>query len=306
MSATTVEEPTTTHAQGEALLELENVGKSYGNVHALRGVNISVRQGEVTCVLGDNGAGKSTLIKIVAGLHDYTEGSMKLNGIVRRFGSPRAAQAAGIATVYQDLALAPLMSVWRNFFLGNEMRSGLGLDIDKMKSICDAELTKMGIAIPDLDRPVGGLSGGQRQCIAIARAIYFGARVIILDEPTAALGVKQSGVVLKYIVAARDAGLGVIFITHNPHHAYLVGNHFVILKLGRVVLDAHRDELTLNQLTGEMAGGQELEELSHELGGIDPGKVVDVEQGERVHVTTPVLDAEEIAEVQAEEAGEEK
>ena len=132
----------------------------------------------------------------------------------------------------------------------------------------------MGIVIPDLDRPVGRLSGGQRQVIAIARAIYFGARVIILDEPTAALGVKQSGVVLKYIVKARDAGLGVIFITHNPHHAYLVGNHFIILKLGRVVLDAHRDELTLEQLTGEMAGGQELDELSHELAGVDPGKVV--------------------------------
>ena len=123
----------------------------------------------------------------------------------------------------------------------------------------------MGIVIPDLDRPVGSLSGGQRQVVAIARAIYFGARVIILDEPTAALGVKQSGVVLKYIAKARDAGLGVIFITHNPHHAYLVGNHFIVLKLGQGALDAHRDELTLEQLTGEMAGGQELAELSHEL-----------------------------------------
>ncbi len=255
------------------VLELEDCGKSYGNVHALRGVNISVRQGEVTCVLGDNGAGKSTLIKIIAGLHDYTEGSMKLNGIVRRFNSPRIAQAMGIATVYQDLALAPLMAVWRNFYLGNEVRKGLFLDVEEMKRVCGEELTKMGIVIPDLDRPVGSLSGGQRQVIAIARAIYFGAKVIILDEPTAALGVKQSGVVLKYIVKARDAGLGVIFITHNPHHAYLVGNHFVILKLGRVVLDAHRDELTLEQLTGEMAGGQELDELSHELAGVDPAKV---------------------------------
>ena len=167
------------------------------------------------------------------------------------------------------------MSVWRNFFLGNEIRGGplRSLDIAEMKRVCAEELTKMGIVIPDLDRPVGSLSGGQRQCLAIARAIYFGARVIILDEPTAALGVKQSGVVLRYIVKARDAGLGVIFITHNPHHAYLVGNHFVILKLGRVVLDARRDELTLEQLTGEMAGGQELEELSHELRGADPGRV---------------------------------
>jgi simple sugar transport system ATP-binding protein len=274
------------------VLELDDIGKSYGNVHALRGVNISVRQGEVTCVLGDNGAGKSTLIKIVAGLHDYTEGTMKFNGEVRHFTSPRVAQSIGIATVYQDLALAPLMSVWRNFFLANEIRNGPFLDVDRMKQICGEELTKMGIVIPDLDRPVGGLSGGQRQCVAIARAIYFGARVVILDEPTAALGVKQSGVVLKYIVAARDAGLGVIFITHNPHHAYLVGNHFVILKLGRVVLDAHRDELTLEQLTGEMAGGQELAELSHELRTVDPGKVVTPHAVEHGGVAAPDLQSD--------------
>ncbi|HEV7711967.1 MAG TPA: ATP-binding cassette domain-containing protein [Asanoa sp.] len=253
-----------------ATLLLSNVGKSYGNVHALRDVSLSVRQGEVTCVLGDNGAGK------VSGLHAHTSGSELLDDVTVHFGSPREAQANGIATVYQDLALAPLMSVWRNFFLGNELQRGLfWLDIAAMKRICAAELGKMGIVISDLERPVASLSGGQRQCVAIARAIYFGARVIILDEPTAALGVKQSGVVLRYVVKARDAGLGVIFITHNPHHAYLVGNHFVILKLGRVVLDAHRDELTLEQLTAEMAGGDELTELSHELRGADPGKVVE-------------------------------
>jgi simple sugar transport system ATP-binding protein len=277
----------TVRGSDEPVLELDDIGKSYGNVHALRGVNIRVQQGEVTCVLGDNGAGKSTLIKIIAGLHDYTEGTMKVNGDVRHFTSPRVAQSIGIATVYQDLALAPLMSVWRNFFLANEMRKGPFLDIPTMKRICGEELTKMGIVIPDLDRPVGGLSGGQRQCVAIARAIYFGARVVILDEPTAALGVKQSGVVLKYIVKARDAGLGVIFITHNPHHAYLVGNHFIILKLGRVVLDAHRDELTLEQLTAEMAGGQELAELSHELRGVDPGKVVEPHAVARGAVAAP-------------------
>ncbi|MEI2774996.1 MAG: ATP-binding cassette domain-containing protein [Tetrasphaera sp.] len=250
---------------GTHLLELDDVGKSYGNVHALRGVNIHVSPGEVTCVLGDNGAGKSTLIKIIAGLHQHTEGVVRMDGEEIRFNSPREAQAKGIATVYQDLALAPLMSVWRNFFLGNEVKKGFGLDIDHMKQVAGEELQKMGIVIPDLDRPVGALSGGQRQCIAIARAIYFGARVVILDEPTAALGVKQSGVVLKYVTKMRDSGLGVIFITHNPHHAYMVGNHFVILKLGRLVLDAHRDEITLDQLTAEMAGGQELAALSHEL-----------------------------------------
>jgi simple sugar transport system ATP-binding protein len=306
MSAETIERRDAAGRSANPILELDNVGKSYGNVHALRGVSLNVRQGEVTCVLGDNGAGKSTLIKIIAGLHDYTDGTMKLDGAACRFSSPRDAQANGIATVYQDLALAPLMSVWRNFFLGNEIRRRplRTLDIARMKRICDEELTKMGVIIPDLDRPVGGLSGGQRQCIAIARAIYFGARVIILDEPTAALGVKQSGVALKYIVKARDAGLGVILITHNPHHAYLVGNHFVILKLGRVVLDSNRDDLTLEQLTTEMAGGQELAELSHELRGVDPGKVTEPGVVEHGHVEAPVVGGEELEAVERREEEE--
>ncbi len=268
----TATEPTAAATPGsrEPLVAMADVGKSYGNVHALRGVSLEVYPGEVTCVLGDNGAGKSTLIKIMAGLHEHSEGTFSVNGISRNLASPRAAQQLGIATVYQDLALAPLMSVWRNFFMGNEIRRGLFLDSATMRRIADEELQKMGIHIGDLDRPVGGLSGGQKQCIAIARAIYFGAKVIILDEPTAALGVRQSGVVLKYIAKARDAGLGVVFITHNPHHAYLVGNHFAVLKLGRVVLDAHRDEITLDELTAEMAGGQELAELQHELRDVDP------------------------------------
>ncbi|WEV77322.1 ATP-binding cassette domain-containing protein [Janibacter cremeus] len=262
------------------LVQMEDVGKSYGNVHALRGVNLEVYPGEVTCVLGDNGAGKSTLIKIIAGLHEHTSGTFTVNGIQRNLSSPRAAQSLGIATVYQDLALAPLMSVWRNFFMGNEVRKGPFLDSAKMKKIAEGELTKMGIYIGDLDRPVGGLSGGQKQCIAIARAIYFGAKVIILDEPTAALGVKQSGVVLKYIAKARDAGLGVVFITHNPHHAYLVGNRFIVLKLGRLTLDNHREEISLGELTAEMAGGQELAEIEHELGSTEPGKTVDPDHPE--------------------------
>ncbi|HET6743162.1 MAG TPA: ATP-binding cassette domain-containing protein [Kribbella sp.] len=270
-----------TSSPNTPIVLLEDVGKSYGNVNALRGVSLAVRQGEITCVLGDNGAGKSTLIKIIAGLHDYSSGRMSVNGEERHFASPRESLDSGIATVYQDLALAPLMSVWRNFFLGNEIVKGpfRQLDAAKMKRIAHEELSKMGISIPNLEQPVGKLSGGQRQCVAIARAIHFGAKVLILDEPTAALGVNQSGVVLKYIVKARDAGIGVIFITHNPHHAYLVGNHFVILKLGRVALDTHRSEITLEQLTTEMAGGSELEALSHELREIDPGIVVDPGQG---------------------------
>src|SRR4051812_44895675 len=255
--------------RGEPLIEMTEVGKSYGAIRALRGINMTVNAGEVTCVLGDNGAGKSTLIKIMSGLHSHTEGTLKVDGKEVHFSSPRQSLDHGIATVYQDLAVVGLMEVWRNFFLGSEVRMGkyplAPLDINGMREIADTELRKMGIVVKDINQPIGTLSGGQRQCVAIARAVYFGARVLILDEPTAALGVKQSGVVLKYTAAARDAGLGVVFITHNPHHAYLVGDHFIILKLGRRVLDKKRSEVTLEELTAEMAGGQELAELSHEL-----------------------------------------
>jgi simple sugar transport system ATP-binding protein len=255
--------------KGEPLIEMNDVGKAYGAIRALSGINLSVSAGEVTCVLGDNGAGKSTLIKIMSGLHGHTEGSLKVDGKEVHFGSPRESLDHGIATVYQDLAVVGLMEVWRNFFLGSELTAGnyplAPMRIKEMREIADSELKKMGITVKDINQPIGTLSGGQRQCVAIARAVYFGARVLILDEPTAALGVKQSGVVLKYTAAARDAGLGVVFITHNPHHAYLVGNHFIILKLGKCVLDKKRSEVTLEELTAEMAGGRELAELSHEL-----------------------------------------
>src|SRR5882757_3780831 len=254
---------------GTPLVEMAGVGKAYGAIRALEGVDLTVNAGEVACVLGDNGAGKSTLIKIISGLHPHTEGVLKVDGQEAHFSSPRASLDHGIATVYQDLAVVALMEVWRNFFLGSELRKGkyplAPLDIKAMRDIADAELKKMGITVKDINQPIGTLSGGQRQCVAIARAVYFGARVLILDEPTAALGVKQSGVVLKYTAAARDAGLGVVFITHNPHHAFMVGDHFIILKLGRRVLDKKRAEVTLEELTTEMAGGQELAELSHEL-----------------------------------------
>jgi len=257
--------------RGEPLVEMENVGKSFGPIVALSGINLTVNAGEVACVLGDNGAGKSTLIKIISGLHPHTEGTLKVDGQPVTFGSPRDALNHGIATVYQDLAVVSLMEVWRNFFLGSEIRKAnyplAPLDIKQMREIADSELKKMGSTVKDINQPIGTLSGGQRQCVAIARAVYFGARVLILDEPTAALGVKQSGVVLKYTAAARDAGLGVVFITHNPHHAFMVGNHFIILKLGRRVLDKTREEATLEELTAEMAGGRELAELSHELQG---------------------------------------
>jgi len=269
MTDTIADHADSTLHKGEPLVQMTNIGKTYGAIRALKGIDLTVNAGEVTCVLGDNGAGKSTLIKIIAGLHPHNEGTLKVDGKEVSFNSPRESLSHGIATVYQDLAVVSLMEVWRNFFLGSEMVGGklpfAPLKVKDMKRIADEELRKMGIVVKDINQPIGTLSGGQRQCVAIARAVYFGARVLILDEPTAALGVKQSGVVLKYTAAARDAGLGVVFITHNPHHAYLVGNHFVILKLGQAVLDKKRADVGLDELTRQMAGGDELTELSHEL-----------------------------------------
>jgi simple sugar transport system ATP-binding protein len=276
---------------GGPIVELRGAGKSYGSIRALHGVSLAVHPGKVTCVLGDNGAGKSTLIKIISGLHQHTEGDFLVDGRSVRFSTPREALDRGIATVYQDLATVPLMPVWRNFFLGSEMTKGpwpvRRLDIDRMKKSVDEELRNMGIALDDLEQPIGTLSGGQRQCVAIARAVYFGARVLILDEPTAALGVKQSGVVLKYIAAARDRGLGVIFITHNPHHANMVGDHFSVLRLGAMELSAARSEVSLEQLTNHMAGGGELAALKHELAQV---RGVDVEElPKEEDLTAPVV-----------------
>jgi len=254
---------------GVAIIEVKDVGKSYGSVIALREITTSVKAGEVTCVLGDNGAGKSTLINILAGAHEHSEGEFIVDGVVRHMSSPRAALALGIATVFQDLAVVPLMPVWRNFFLGSELTKGFGpfkrLDINSMKQITKSELAQMGIDLRDVDQPIGTLSGGERQCVAIARAVYFGARVLILDEPTAALGVRQSGVVLKYIAKARDRGLGVVFITHNPHHAFPVGDRFMLLRRGRSIGNFAKSEMTLDELVQMMAGGAELDALTSEL-----------------------------------------
>ena len=255
--------------RGTPIIEVQDLGKSYGSVLALSEVTTTVNAGEVTCVLGDNGAGKSTFIKILAGAHEHSSGKFVVDGVSRQFASPRAALNLGIATVYQDLAVVPLMPVWRNFFLGSELTKGKGpvrrLDVTSMKRITKEELAAMGIDLRDVDQPIGTLSGGERQCVAIARAVYFGARVLILDEPTAALGVRQSGVVLKYIAKARDRGLGVIFITHNPHHAYPVGDSFMLLRRGKSLGSFAKADLSLDELVRMMAGGAELESLSDEL-----------------------------------------
>jgi simple sugar transport system ATP-binding protein len=247
------------------VLELERVSKYFGNVSALRDVSLGVNAGEVTCVLGDNGAGKSTLIKILSGVFPPDDGTLKIDGAHVSLAGPRAARAHGIATVYQDLATIPLMSLWRNFFLGQEPARGRGplrrLDVATAKQVTRDQMHEMGIDIRDPNQSVGTLSGGERQALAIARAVYFGARVLILDEPTSALGVRQSGIVLRYIVQAREKGKAVIFITHNPLHAFPVGDRFCVLKRGQLLASVTKAETTVEELTALMSGAAELKEL---------------------------------------------
>lgn len=270
MTGATSTSPASPAPAGRPLLRVEHVSRRFGSVVALEDVSMSVSAGTVTCLLGDNGAGKSTLIRILSGVHRPTSGRYLVDEEPVSFTSPRAALDRGIATVHQDLALIPLMSIWRNFFLGSEPVRGIGpfrhIDVDRCRRVATESLAQMGVQIRDADQPVGTLSGGERQCVAIARAIHFGARVLILDEPTAALGVTQAGMVLRYVAAARDRGIGVIFITHNPHHAYAVGDRFVILTHGRVDGDLARVDTDVEELARRMAGGAELERLGRELG----------------------------------------
>jgi simple sugar transport system ATP-binding protein len=251
------------------LLETEGIYKYFGNVIALRDISLKVVAGEVMCLLGDNGAGKSTLIKILSGVYPHDRGWYRVEGREVRFRSPRQALDAGIATVYQNLAMVPLMSIARNFFLGSEPRKGRGplrrMDLQQAGRIAREEMARMGIDIRDPTQPVGTLSGGERQCVAVARAVYFGAKVLILDEPTSALGVKEAGVVMRYIAQARARGLGVIFITHNPLHAYAIGDRFTILNRGQSYGTFAKDEITREAMMTMMAGGEELKELQQEL-----------------------------------------
>ena len=251
------------------VLEARNISKMFGRVIALKDVSLSVKAGEVNCLLGDNGAGKSSLIKTLSGVHPPDEGELFMDGEPITLSSPRDAQARGIATVFQDLAVLPLMSISRNFFLGNEPTKGVGplrrFDMAYADRVSREHMKEIGIDVRDTGQLVGTLSGGERQTLAIARAEYFGARVLILDEPTSALGVKQAAIVLRHIVRARARGLAVIFITHNVQHALPVGDKFTILSHGRSAGVFERGKVDLDQLLSLMGGGQELKDLSREL-----------------------------------------
>ncbi|MEI4472143.1 ATP-binding cassette domain-containing protein [Frigidibacter sp. MR17.24] len=254
------------------VLELRNVNKSFGPIDVLHDINLSVRAGEVLCLLGDNGAGKSTLIKTLAGVHRPTSGAMLMDGEAVAFAKPKDAADRGIATVHQFGGTFPLMTIGRSFFVGCEPTKRIGpfkvFDRKTANETAVRAVQEFGITrIDDGDRLIGGLSGGERQSLAIARAVHFGARVLILDEPTAALGVKQASHVLRIVLEAKKRGIAVIFITHQVTHAMAVGDQFAVLIRGAVAANFRRGEKSREEITDLMAGGEALADLDAAMEG---------------------------------------
>jgi simple sugar transport system ATP-binding protein len=252
------------------LIKIKNLVKKFGAFTALNGVSLDVFPGEVHALLGDNGAGKSTLIKVLSGVHSLTSGEIRVDGNLVNFKSPREASEAGIGTVYQDLALNALTSVTRNFFLGREIKKGPGpfgiMQMEEMNTITINEISKIGINISNPNQPVGTMSGGQRQTLAIARAIYFGAKILILDEPTSALGQRQQMEVLKTIKKVQKLGnIAIILITHNEIHAQLIADRYTFLSLGEVIGSGLSEDLGGEDIKRLMAGGAKLGDLASEL-----------------------------------------
>jgi simple sugar transport system ATP-binding protein len=250
-------------------LELQRLGVHYGSVSALSRVSATVPAGQITCVLGENGSGKSTLVAVLSGLRRHDEGQLLMRGEPVRFRSPRQARAAGIATVWQDLAVAPLLSIWRNFFLGAEPTRGMWplrrLDVDQAREITVQAMARVGVLGLDPDQPASTLQAGARQSLAIARARHFGARALVVDEPTAPLTVAQQTLLLQAIVAARSQGLAVLLVTNNARYAHLVGDRFLLLAHGQVAGSLTRDDVDAADLMRLMAGGEEFSALTSAL-----------------------------------------
>jgi simple sugar transport system ATP-binding protein len=252
------------------LLKLTDVNKSFGPIDVLHDISLDVHAGEVLCLLGDNGAGKSTLIKILSGVHKPTSGTMEFDSKAVTFEGPSEASGHGIATVHQFGGTFPLMSIGRSFFVGAEPTRRWGpftiYDRARANEVAVREMRELGITrIDDGDRLVGGLSGGERQALAIARAVHFGAKLLILDEPTAALGVKEAAHVLRIVLQARHKGIAVVFITHNVIHALTVGDHFAVLIRGAKAADFRKGEKSREEITDLMAGGEQMAELEAEI-----------------------------------------
>jgi simple sugar transport system ATP-binding protein len=256
------------------VVALQSLTVRYGNVPALARLSLAVRAGEITCVMGENGSGKSTLVAVLSGLRRHDEGRLLVDGRPVRFRSPRQARAAGIATVWQDLAVAPLLSIWRNFFLGAEPTRGVGplrrLDLDAARTTTVRAMARVGVTGLDPDQPASGLQAGERQSLAIARAMHFGARALVIDEPISPMTVTQNTLVLQSVVTARTQGLAVVFVTHNPRYAHLVGDRFLLLARGQVAGSLTRDDVDADDLTRLMAGGEELNSLTAALTALHP------------------------------------
>jgi ABC-type sugar transport system ATPase subunit len=240
----------------DPVLEVLGVTKVFGYVQALRGVNFSVRQGEVMALVGDNGAGKSTLVKVISGAHLPTAGEMRLDGQPVTFPSPSAATDAGIATVYQDLALVDQRSVAANLYLGREPTRGIWVDHKRMISDAEAVLKRVRIRIPSVHAMVGGLSGGQRQAVAIGRTMAQNSRIVILDEPTAALGVEQQQFVLELILRLKAEGKAVILISHNIGQVLAVADRITVMRGGKEVGVRVKTETTSDEIIKLIVGVQ--------------------------------------------------
>ena len=244
----------------EPVIEVRGINKHFGPVHALRDVDFAVFPSEVVALIGDNGAGKSTLINVLTGVIPFDDGEDRFNGDNVRFSSPHQARDHGIETVYQDLAVPPHLDAVANIFLGREQfTSGLGkffgfLDNRRMKTETEEQLAKLRVRVPELDRRLVTLSGGQRQGVAVARAVMWASKVVIMDEPTAALGVAQTSMVLELVRQVRDTGIPVVFISHNMPNVFQVADRIVVLRLGQVVAELNPAETTIEDAVAAMTG----------------------------------------------------
>jgi simple sugar transport system ATP-binding protein len=242
--------------QRDCLVRMRGITKRFGHIEALKDINLTLSPNEVLGLVGDNGAGKSTTVKILAGVYPPDEGELIFQGKRVRWSDPREARAAGIEIVYQDLGLIQTMDLSRNFFLGKEPSKGFMrfLDLKRMREEAIKGVKEIGIEVRDPDELVCTYSGGQQKALAIARAVYFGVKLLILDEPTAALSIAEQSIVLDLVKEIRNRGIGIIFITHNIYHAFEVADKFVVLAGGKELLQAKKDEITPDILRDTIVG----------------------------------------------------
>ncbi|SEK88550.1 monosaccharide ABC transporter ATP-binding protein, CUT2 family [Blastococcus sp. DSM 46786] len=256
------------------VVELRGVTVRHGSVPALSRVAVALLPGQITCVLGENGSGKSTLVQVLSGLSRHDEGELLVGGVPTRFRSPRQAREAGIATVWQDLAVAPLLSVWRNFFLGAEPTRGVWpfrrLDLDGARETTMRAMARVGVTGLDPDQPASALQAGERQSLAVARALHFGARALVIDEPVTPMTVARQTLFGQAVLAARARGLAVVVVTNNPRYAHLIGDRFLLLAHGQVAGNLTRDDVDSDVLTALMAGGDQLTTLTDALTALHP------------------------------------